>query len=185
MEINYEVLRRVEENEKKPMLSELPEDFFESATAFIKRVKTELEGGFSIKKAKEYENALKIIRRIYYAREQKILLAALRSRRKVDDTKNMLKNESKLYESVLRIIEEYEEALEKMILPERDEEVGKGRREAFVATVDIPQFVGPDGRVYGPYKSGEDVSVPMRVAEVLMKKNALAKRGGAEHEVPK
>lgn len=179
-ELNYESLRRVQQKERSTgMLGELAEDFYEKAGELLARMKKGMEGEFALEKAKEYENAVKVIRDIYEVREQKILFRALRGAKGGDGISGVAREESEMYGKVKGAISECEALFEKSL---GGNSVKKEERKAektpeirqLKALADVPQFVGVDGVKYGPFRKDEAFSVPQKVAELLLRRKVAA-----------
>ncbi|MEW6328503.1 MAG: hypothetical protein AB1468_00130 [Candidatus Micrarchaeota archaeon] len=184
-EITYEYLRRAQARERgSPVLSELPDEFYASVQAAVERWDRRTRERFSLSEAKEYENILKIIRDIYARREQKIVLAALRSARGEERPSGLAPAEQEFFESVARVVGENNRRFESLILRRASElredaqafeSAGKERqgakdRKRIRLLSDLPTFIGFDMSTYGPFKSGEMHSLPKRDAELLISK---------------
>lgn len=182
-EITYDELRRVQQREKgSGMLSELPEDFYERAGRLVRRLRKEMESGFAIEKAKEYENTLKVVREIYALREQKLIFRALSSAREGEQIFGLAREEGELYRRVAELVREGQKSFERVISGTEAPRSGAENAGAEVQKaprsdeknlrmlMDVPQFVGMDGKVRGPFRKGESVLLPTREAELLLKK---------------
>lgn len=180
-DLTYELLRRVQQKERSTgMLGDLPEEFYEKAGELLARMKREMEGEFALEKAKEYENAAKVIRDIYDVREQKLLFRALRGAKGGDGISGVAREELEMYGKVKDAISECEGLFEKTL---GGNSVGKRVERKVIAApevrqlkalADVPQFVGVDGVKYGPFRKDEAFSVPQKVAELLLKRKVAA-----------
>lgn len=179
-ELTYDALRRVQQKERSTgMLGELPEDFYEKAGELVARMKREMGEGFALEKAKEYENALKVIRDIYSVREQKILFKALRGAKGGDGISGVAREELEMYGKIRDAIADCEGIFERVIGNSAERKAEAPAKPASAvrqlkALADIPQFVGVDGVKYGPFRKDEAVVVPQRVAELLLKRKMAA-----------
>lgn len=188
-ELSYDQLREVQKRERSTaMLSEVPEDFYSSAGVFVAKLKSEVSSGFSIEKAREYENALKVVRDIYQVREQKILVRSIRAARGSNNVTGLATLEMKMFSRAMNAVSDSEKEFESLLggnapvklspaseaayaappEPPKEENGGAGKRIRILAP--IPQFVGGDGGKHGPFKPGETVFLPDREASLLLKR---------------
>ena len=199
-EITYEELRRIQSREREPGLSKLQEDFYEQAEALLSKYKN----AKSISEHREYENILKILRYIFSRREEKILTASVNGLKGVEPPQTMLKGELDVYKKFSDLIRSDRDKFELLlcsgssrsgseIIPshakaaevEEIREVKLPDKERIRDTGcfslkvmrEIDEFVGLDGKTYGPYKTGSEVVLPVKEAETLMKMK-LAERLG-------
>ncbi|MEM2174707.1 MAG: hypothetical protein QXI58_03680 [Candidatus Micrarchaeia archaeon] len=183
IEINSEELRKIQRKERKLQLSQIPEDFYQLAGNFLKKLEEE-------KKWNERENDYLILKDIYERRMEKIIKAAF-NYSMVEKPQNMIKSEEKFYYSLLELIKnnereffetitqgskKIEEGIEMKDLSkveelERREEVGKESEEKVKIYIEknIDKFVGMDGKVYGPYREGDIIEVSQDEAKIFMK----------------
>lgn len=203
-ELNYEVLRRIQAKERGPALAQIPENFYELASALLTRCRAE-------QNFREYENVLKILKYIHSRRQEKIVTAAINSPRGVESPSEMTAREHVLYGSVLEILKADEDEFKRAISLGSEnvvraqaaniavETAGAGSEQvAAVAVVaagasvaaahavqgierpemrllitkDIAEFVGLNGRTYGPFKSGDIIDIPPEEADILIKMKA-------------
>jgi len=190
MEISYDALRRIQIHEREnPKLGEISENFYSIVGQYLLELQRDLKEDFSLKKAKEYENILKIVRDIRKRRNEKIVLLALRNFRSSQESgiKNMLEEETRTYRKILEILSENEEKFEGILngkveipLPakkteERKTEEKAGEKEAerikrIRFLKNIPKFIGFDNNYYGPFKAGDETILPEKIADVLIKR---------------
>ncbi len=112
-----------------------------------------------------YKNLLSIAKEIITMRANKVVKAAVTDAFKGggDVPEEAIEWERELYYKVRSTVEA---AIGNV--------VGNGGRSFNLVHVriltDIPLFVGPDLKEYGPYRAGEEVPLPKEVAEILVKK---------------
>jgi|GEM_PF-1157250 len=187
-ELTYEQLREVQKKERSTaMLSELPEDFYAKAGNLIARLRAQMNAEFALEKAREYENAVKVLRDIYSIREQKILLRAIRAageaNRNVgglaaeekavfEKVKEAVADGERMFESVVGISPTVQESKQEIVEVEKDavalQPAPDGKKLKVIAQV--PQFVGFSGKKYGPFGPGEVVFLPLKEGELLIKR---------------
>lgn len=191
-ELNYEILRRIQAKERGPALAEIPENFYELAARLLARHRVE-------QNFREYENVLKIVKYIYSRRQEKIVNAAVNSQRGVESPSEMTARENVLYGSILEMLKAGENNFMQTlsvagdVVPKDEPEMAgkeklieavttsaataattvaeKPERKLFIRK-DVPEFVGLNGKTYGPFKSGDVVGVPPEEADVLIKMKA-------------
>jgi DNA replication initiation complex subunit (GINS family) len=112
VEINYKILRKIQELEKKsPVLTGLKSNFYESVKNYLRELDDALENESSEKKQELFRDELDNIKRIalnvYEQREKKVVLAAVaRVRGGKPDISKMLDIEKSLFDSVINIMQD-------------------------------------------------------------------------------
>ena len=136
------------------------------------------------KTRKQLENLQKIIKEFYERRETKIIQLAVFSSRTnapIQDYASMLEEEKEFYKTIVEELNNYRSSILKSLLEgklpvkgrnrkkQKDQELVETKLVRFMQA--IPQFVGDDLEVYGPFESEDISNLPARVAEVLIKNN--------------
>ena len=189
-ELTYEELRRIQAREREPALSKLPDDFYSQIDALLSKYKNIK----SLNGQREYENILKILRYIFSRREEKILNASINSLKGIEPSSGMIQEELETYRKFVEILKSDKEIFEKRICsvssgPDPtssiekivEVEIKEPRRESetdqFSVRIikDIDEFIGLDGKVYGPYKNNSEVKLPTKEAETLLKMRMVEK----------
>lgn len=116
-EINYRVLRKIQQLEKNsPILTNIKTEFYNDLSEYLKDLDARLEKEADSQKKMlledEIQNTKKIAVNIYEQREKKILLAAIsKARGGNPEIKNMLTDEETLFESILKSMEKSRDIL--------------------------------------------------------------------------
>jgi DNA replication initiation complex subunit (GINS family) len=181
-EILYDILRREKSRQE---LQKLDNNFFDDINKYIrdkKAILEDLKSKSSIfakkeieKTEKELVNIKKIVKEIYDKRESKILQLALSSAvtNKAQDSSNLLNEEKLIFDNLIRFLKESRESLLNDLLDDEKPKVIKSEQES-IKTVrilqPIPIFIGDDLNEYGPFEEEYIVSLPVKVAELLIKK---------------
>jgi DNA replication initiation complex subunit (GINS family) len=184
----YELLRREKSREE---LQKLEENFIDETQKYlnekqdiIKKAGESLFANDERRKTQtQIDNARRIIKELYHKREQKIVCLALDANKtgsKIAMTSSMLILEKELYEKIFRQLEESKYAmLGDMVESRRTisaEEKPKDLKDTPESnkhvrfTEEIPKFMGTDLNVYGPYIKESEAELPMKIAELLLKK---------------
>ena len=109
-EINYRILRKIQQMEKNsPILTEIKSNFYLDLSKYLENLKNRLQDETTSQKQtllkEEIHNTQKIAENIYEQREKKILFAAIsKARGGNPDLKNMINIEKNLFDSVLNIM---------------------------------------------------------------------------------
>ena len=189
----YEILRK-EKYEKE--LQKLDPNFFQLVVKYIdekeaifesQKSKDSVFAKESEKTQKQLENVRKILREIYEKRENKIVQHALVSSRfNENNLLNMLSEEAQFYNQLINLLNKYrKEILENLLLKKmpnilKDEVKIETKKEIKdeVKTITllrvlepVPQFIGDDLILYGPFESEDMVSLPNHIANILINKN--------------
>lgn len=193
--ITYETLYELLRREKyRPELQKLDENFFNNVVKYIEE-KTEILASQRKKVSifasteivntqKQLDNINKILKELYEKRESKILQIALFSSRtnvSVNDTESMLPEEKEFYEAIKGVLNDYRtgilyKLLEKKLPKIEPKDIKRDKKNSdkvklvrFVSA--IPQFVGSDMQEYGPFETEDIANLPLKVANVLIRKN--------------
>jgi DNA replication initiation complex subunit (GINS family) len=182
-EILYDILRREKTRQE---LQKLDENLFKDINNYIKEKKSildDLKTKSSIfaqkeinKTEKELENIKRIVKEIYDKRESKILQLALSSSitSKIEYDTNLLPEEKLIFNDLSKFLKESRKELLNNLLDDEKPKVIKSEQES-IKTVRIlqaiPKFIGDDLNEYGPFNEEYIASLPIKVAELLIKKN--------------
>jgi len=193
--ITYETLYELLRKEKfRQELQKLDENFFKDVINYLEEKKTILQSQekkdsifapSNIQKTrKQLDNLQKIIKEFYERRETKIIQLAVFSSRTnstIQDYSAMLEEEKELYKSIVDELNSFRSSILKSLLQGKMPQKGKKKQQIqeqpatetklirFLQA--IPQFVGDDLEVYGPFEAEDISNLPVRVAEVLIKNN--------------
>ncbi len=136
-----------------------------------------------VKTRKQVENIQKILRELYEKRESKILQSSLLIARTVGKPQEMegfLAEEHLLYEQLVILLSQFREGVLYKLLEGKQPKVELGPKtlksqeknpdQKLVRFLHpVPQFVGEDLYVYGPFDLDDVASLPLKVSEVLLK----------------
>lgn len=191
----YDVLLREKQREA---LQPLDDSFWTDSLAYLREKQEILDSTrnkvdlFSAaereKTAHQMRNVRRILKEIYDRREKKIIdIARNKSMTgsKIIDLSNQLGVEKQLFEAVVNELNFFRQGLLHNILDMRapsmwiGDEAGTQEPTPPSAhppegmtltrmTIDVPQFVGSELEVYGPYKAGEMVPMPKEIAAALI-----------------
>lgn len=177
----FDILRR--EKDKKE-IQKLDENFFANVAAYFSDKKSILDkiDDYSEEEADriktQIQNAKRIVREIYNAREKKIVeKAIIKARTKSDiiTTENMLDEEKELFNNLVDVLsKERENVLNKIIkgskIPKKEKAKQEVKKKGVLVRflVQIPEFVGMDGENYGPFNPDEIALLPEKIANILI-----------------
>ena len=189
----YEILR---EEKSKKEITKLDEDFFKNILNYASEKKMILEmqqkkaSVFtlteSINTKKQLENIQRILKDLYERRENKILQIALFQSRtnEVADTSALLGIEKSFFNEIVGSLNCYRQAILFKLLSNKEprlearDEPKELKTQVEQPTVKlvrilnaVPQFIGDDLHVYGPFEREYVASLPVKVADLLVKKN--------------
>lgn len=185
--MNYKRLRDLLREEKSlPSLSKIPQDYYVSVEAFLSSTFSQMESSNSIMQMREFENATGVIREIALIRQQKILFKALRNGGEHSKTEDMTREEHEAYDRFCSVIGEENERLDSLLSrfqhkranapataknepsPEKKEPTGS-RLKKVRFTKDIQAYIGMNKERFGPFKPGEEGTLPSDEAELLLR----------------
>ncbi len=194
--ITYETLYEILRIEKtREELQKLDNNFLQNITNYLKEKKAILESQqkkssiFSSTEAKktrkQIENAEKMLKELYERRESKIVQLALFASRAQDKEphENLLEEEKAFFNSIRENLDIYRKGLLFNILenkpiiikensePKEIKTPNKPQETKLIRfTQAIPQFLGTDLNIYGPYDKEDVANLPKELAQLLIKK---------------
>ncbi|MEA3458673.1 MAG: hypothetical protein U9R21_08365 [Candidatus Thermoplasmatota archaeon] len=192
-EINYKILRKIQQMERKsPMLTKIDYHFYSDLSEYINALNSRLEKESKSQKQmllkNEIQNTNKIIRSIYEHREKKILLAAIsKARGGRPDLKNLIDAEGNLFDSTLKLMVQSREQLlegrpkDKRGKDSKNTEIKKeetrtekkdNTNQLVMVTKNIPEFIGTDTKKYN-LRVGDIISLPKNMSDMLLKRNVV------------
>lgn len=169
----FEAWRREVEN---PALQSLPRDFYTRLADYIRRIREEKrmidEGSIRGKLLyMEEEKARKMINDLARLRREKIIRMVERGE-PIPST-SLTEEEESLYNSLLANKEAFEGFLEDIMLGHKPK-IGRTKSGFLVVriTKEIPQIIGADMRIYGPFKPEDIAMLPEENARALVRQGA-------------
>lgn len=186
--ITYETFRKFHRREKNnEKLQELPREFYNSCKKWISRKREEFEKSKGdTTSLYELENVKKIIRDIFDRRERKIILMALHTVRSGISPENLLPEERDFFDETVSILQKFRNGLLKRVteseeeveekveseIKRKSEQKEKPKKEEKVVRMleNTPQFLGENEEKYGPFKKEDLVTLPEKIADLLVKK---------------
>jgi DNA replication factor GINS len=195
-EINYRVLRKIQEMEKNsPILTSIDNSFYIEVKKYLDTLDNRLKDESSSQKQTllkdEISNTKKILKNIYEQREKKILLAAVtKARGGNPDHKNMIEIEKNLFNSILNLMQNSRKHILEEVprenkpgdtkKNERNEEEpkpvsNKSNTNPIVRVKeDIPEFIGTNEKKYNLRKN-DILSIPDDMSDMLSKRGVVEK----------
>ena len=184
----YEILRR---EKYRTELQKIDETFYQDVIKYLQEKTAILESqsrkesifaSTEVEKTQtQLKNVLKILKELYEKRENKIIQFALFCSRSnnAQDTSTMLPEEFALYSQLKETLDNYrlgilnnilQNKLPSLSLSNPKDLKGEEKTDSLSIQVlkDIPEFVGPDLSVYGPFKVGEKQQIPTMIAQMLI-----------------
>ena len=171
----YEYLRKERYSEQ---LQPLPKKFISSVAEYIiekKKMTEQNEDIFSdeiMKTKKQLENATSIFKELMLLRKKKLLgLVFVASETGISkrDFENMLDFEKEMFDNFMTSMEHAEKTLGSEFSNGNENENEKHDEMKLVLFLDnIEEFVGPEGRTFGPFKKDDIVNLPKQIADILV-----------------
>lgn len=186
--ITYEVLYDILRKEKtRQELQKLDINLFQDIIKYLKekkailddlKTKTSVFAQKEIEKTeKELGNIKKIVKDIYDKRESKIIQLALsyvKTKSPPYDL-NLLPEEKPIFEDLVTSLKNFRQEIliDKLLEEDKKPKAIKSEQESIKMVRilhPIPKFVGDDINEYGPFEEEDIVSLPIKVAELLINK---------------
>ena len=116
-DFSFEELRNIHRREKKETgLSELDENFYKKLALLIKELKENYKTNPNPENLRELENINKLANDLFFLREQKLVLKALRSvRTSKKKRENLTPEEERVFTSIVKILEQNRKFFESVI----------------------------------------------------------------------
>lgn len=189
--ITYETLYEILRREKlRAELQPLDKHFFQDIVGYLSEKQSILESQMSKssifsssetqKTQKQIENVKRMVKELYERRENKIMQLALFSSRANDKTEfhEMLEEEKQFFKNIVFILNDFRKNILFNILSLKNPELNKPKElkmddksnnKLIRFLYATPKFVGDDLKVYGPFEEEDLASLPLKVANVLIK----------------
>lgn len=173
----YEALMNVWRQERsEEKLSKLPDDFTETLRGYIGSMKHYLKVSDKSSLASRLREAAveavtRLVKESFELRLRKLLESAL----KEEKLENLFMFERRIYPRLVSLIKEYRENVEELVAAAayQDWEKLSSKYELVCFLKDVPQFIGFDLEVYGPFKAGDLAALPPENARNLELANAV------------
>jgi DNA replication initiation complex subunit (GINS family) len=161
--LSYSVLRDIQKKEvDSAAIAQLEPDFYSKVSEFLDTLKKKAMESGSLLSIKEYENIKKIVATIQSRREEKIVLMAVRGEK---EAAGLSDEEAALLADLAKRITECRDKVCGIWMSAKNESEEKKVR----ILKDIEAYTGVDKNVYGPYKSGDEPTLPQTEAQWLLK----------------
>jgi DNA replication initiation complex subunit (GINS family) len=166
----YEILRKEKYSES---LQNLPKDFIKDMSDYLSDKKLEsssdddLFGDNVAKSKKQLENSVALFKELIRMRKKKLLnlvFVATETGIMKRDYENMLEHEREVFDSLVKAFEQGDKGLGKMMAGKKEEK--KLRMVMFNQGVE--QFVDSEGKLVGPFASGELANLDLVIAELFV-----------------
>jgi len=162
--LDYSGLRDIQQKEmESSAIVSLPEDFYDGIRQLLEKKSDEAHSSKSLLSIKEYENIKKIVISIQMKREEKIVMMAVRGER---EGAGLTSEEKEMLKGLSSIIMKSRETV-KNVWGKEDSAPDRSRRIKLVK--DVAQYRGLDNTTYGPFKEGDETSLPGSEVEWLLK----------------
>lgn len=148
----------------------------------------------TLKTRKHIENVQKLVKELFERRESKILYLAFvasKNSGKHQLANNLQKEEEIMFNEIIIKLNEFRAITTKQLLSEdpvdlkqkpKDIKTDEKLINQVIRVLEpVPQFVGVDMQVYGPFNEKDTVTLPIEIANVLVNKNiAILENENAE-----
>lgn len=180
MRLDYDELRKIYRLEKNnSRLAEVEEDFLDSLKDFFEEQRKDYLqslNDLSSTKAKSFSNLKKIIGEIFSIREKKLLNKALIASRTGDlENERMALQEKETLKELLAVLNGHQEILDGIFIGKAKQASKAGEKVSLRIAQDVPAFMGADMKEYGPFARDKVVSLPEKIASLLVSRKLAEK----------
>lgn len=170
--VTFEIIRKVQrEEQRSPKLTKLPEGFYEGVVKYLERKRETAKRLEDRKVSIEIKNVERLVEDIFNRRERKIVNFAINSARTGLPVENLTEEEKKLFDEILKLLKKRRDSFFEMVKKTGEEAHG----EIIMFKEDVPEFVGSDGKTYGPFKKGDVAKIPEDNAKVFIERGVAEK----------
>ena len=171
MEISFEGVERVWLAEKtSPKLTQVGEEFYPGVARYVASLGPELRSSEGLRAEllrAELRNVLRMVQEIHSIRVLKAMEEVVKGRQPA----GLVESESRAFEGVRKTLEKlYGELVAPIIEREAIPLPREPELEMLITLGGIPEIVGEDLKGYGPFETGEIISLPKRTAELVVKR---------------
>ncbi|MEM5793938.1 MAG: hypothetical protein QXS48_03255 [Candidatus Aenigmatarchaeota archaeon] len=165
--ITFEVIRKIQrEEQNSPKLTKLPENFYQKLTLYLEQKRKVSEENRKV--AIELKNVKALIEDIFNRRERKIINQAIITVRTQIPPENLTEEEKEFFDILVKTIGERRKRILGQIFSEKKEE-----ENLVVFKEDVPQFIGSDEKIYGPFKKGDIAKLPEENVRILKERGIV------------
>ena len=195
VKITYETIYEIFRSEKvRDELQKLDPNFIEDVKKYLWEKNSILKsqiGKKSIfsstevqKTIKQIENIKKILKELQEKREAKIIKLAIFNSRtgyEIKELSRMLEKEKDFFNDLVKLLKNNQNSLfgaidEDIVKPKGLKKKVKSESKKVGFKEDVQEFVGADLQVYGPYKTNDTAELPIKIAELLIKKDKATEK---------
>lgn len=171
MELSYDEIRRIHRLEKSTVkLVEVEEDFYNDLHSFLSKEKQDYLDSlrdFSSTKARDFANLKRMLEEIFALRTKKLVGNALAASRTSEFSDgSMAVQEKKVFKEMLALLQKHNALLDSVFSGQEESSRDLNTLSVEILS-DIPEFVGPDMKEYGPFKKGNTAKLPLKIAKLL------------------
>jgi len=185
MELSYDEIRRIHREEKNSSrLVKVDSDFYSALNDFMQGEKSaylESLSDFSVSKTRNFTNLKKMVEEIFLMREKKILSRALIvSRTGETGSEGMASQEEEVFKKTVDLLKKHDAIVGEMFSNGNGRSSSKPKTEKTLSEVklkildEIPSFVGGDMKEYGPFSKNQNISIPYKIAKLLISRKLAA-----------
>ena len=177
----YDILRRERTRQE---LQKLDSNFYKDVDNYIRekiktlesqRQKSSIFAQKEIEKTeKQLDNVKKIIKELYEKREMKITQLALSMAKTKDmqEVIELLPEERDMFENLVKSLREGREIIIYNLIEGKPKVIKTDNETRLIRFVQaVPKFVAEDSNEYGPFEEEYIASLPLKVADILVKNN--------------
>lgn len=195
--ISYETLFEILRNEKnREDLQKLDDNFLDDISSYVNEKRNSVNEQLNLysddermKANKQLVNIRSMLKELYDKRERKIILMALNKSRTntIMNLSVMLPYEKELFDNLvelftsnrdkfmLKAFEVKERKIKKEVIEDEDDEDDEEKSEDVETKLvrfinSVPKFMGKELEVYGPFEEEDVASLPLEIADLLIKK---------------
>ena len=165
----YEILRKEKYSE---ILQQLSKNLLIDFSDYLKELRTKISEENDLFSTgshakKQLENSISLFKGLVLRRKKKLLnlvFIAAETGIMKKDYENMLDFEKKVFDDLIKSLENGDKDLSKMLNGEREKQDNK----MIILNENVEQFVDMNGKVVGPFGKGELINLDFKICDILV-----------------
>lgn len=163
--ITFEIIRKIQRDEQlTPKLTKLPENFYQNVKIYLDQKRKITDRKIVL----EVKNIERLVEDIFNRRERKIINSAIIAARTNIPPENLTNEEKDFFEKIVSLIKSRRGDILENLFKTKEETVG-----LVVFKESVPEFVGSDEKVYGPFQKGDIAKLPEENVKILKERGIV------------
>ncbi|MCX8166902.1 MAG: hypothetical protein N3E37_03555 [Candidatus Micrarchaeota archaeon] len=162
-QLDYNTLRELYRQESKQAeLTKVPDDFYQKLNSLLIETKTLANKSQKLEKLIEYKNMINIAESFVNIRIRKIIRLASLLDNELLTKKKLTHEEEEFAKNLINVIKDFKTK------HTYKEDMEQHSHKKIVILQEVPEYVGKDGKTYGPFNKNQVVDLPVEESDYLI-----------------